>query len=120
MAAEPIASGLVWVRDELRGGGLSASIEPADVELPGVIVYPSVADFGRLDVDTYELTVDLVLVAAQVRALDALDELDAVLAVVRAKFPGIGPCRAVMVNLAAHSPDPLPGFQTSIVLSVQP
>lgn len=119
MAVQSLAEAVQWVVDALKGAGVTATVEAADADLPGVIVYPSLVDFDRLEADAYEMTVDLLLVASQLRALDALDQLEDLLAKVRLVFP-VTEARAIMVQLSSQSADQLPAFQCSILLSATP
>lgn len=110
-----LVNALVWARDQLDAAGINAAIEPADLNLPGVIVYPSA--FGwRLGPGPIEVEVELLLVAGQVRALDALDQLDDLAERVAAVLP-IGDLDAVMVNLSSQSADVLPALRTSCTLA---
>lgn len=107
-----LAAAVTWARDQLDGAGINAATEPADVNLPGVIVSPGVATW-RLGEDALEVELDLLLVARQVRALDALDQLDDLLEAVSAVLP-IGEVHAVMVSLTgSQAADPLPALRTS-------
>lgn len=120
MALGTLASSLLWAVDQLKAAGLNVAADPADVSLPGVIVYPNLVDYERLDADDYTLTLDLVMVASGGgRALDALDQLGGLLTQVRAILP-VGECRAITVALPSQSVDPLPALQATITLSVSP
>lgn len=107
------------VRDALTAAGISAACEAADVELPGVIIYPDVVAYERLDATTFRMDITLLLVAGQVRALHALAQLDELREQVAAVLP-VNELRAVMVQLSSQSPDVLPAFQTTIGLEVTP
>lgn len=119
MADGAVAGALVEVRDLLKAAGVNVAIEPADLVLPGVILYPSLLTFERLDSATFRMDVDLLFVAAQVRALDAIDQLDALIALVNQVLP-VRELRAVMIQLASLSPDELPAFQATVGLEVTP
>lgn len=119
MPTGSMAGALIQVRDAIRGIGINAAAEASDLELPGVIVYPSVVTFERMDADTFTMDTDLLFVASQVRALDAVDQLEAMISAVSAVLP-LRELRAVMIQLASQSPDELPAFQATITLEVTP
>lgn len=109
-----LVNAIVWARDQLVAADISAAIEPADLNLPGVIVYPQ--RFGwRLDAGEIEAEVELLLIARQVRALDALAQLDDLAERVAAVLP-VGEFDAVMVSLSSQSADVLPALRTTCTL----
>lgn len=105
------------VVDPVADTRLSVALDPADVSLPGVIVYPNTLDWSTLDGADYDLTVDLVLVAGAIGARDAVGQLDQLLAAVRSVFP-VPEARAVSLALPSHSPDPLPALQATVAFRI--
>lgn len=112
-----LAAAVVQVVDVIKGAGVNATTEAADLDLPGVVVYPDIVSYERLDATTYRLDVGLLFVAGQLRALDALDRLDDLVDKVATVLP-INELRAVMVRLSSQSADDLPAFQTTVSLAV--
>lgn len=100
--------------------GIPTALDPADLSIPGAVVYPSRVDYDTLSagVGGYELTVDLVLVAGDVPGLNALAQLDGLLGKLRGLW-AIDEARAVSVGpLVGQSPDPLPGLSVTVTLHV--
>lgn len=104
---------VVWARDQLVEAGINSAIEPADLNLPGVIVYPS--SFGWRLNDDVEAEIELLLVARSVRAGDALAQLDELAEAVAGVLP-IADLDAVMVVLTSQGADPLPALRTTCTL----
>lgn len=96
---------------------LSIALDPADVDVPGVVLYPNTMDWPTLDAAEYDLTVDLLLVAGAVPAADAIAQLDELLEAVRSVVP-VTEARAVSLNLPSHSPDPLPALQATVAFNI--
>lgn len=111
-----LVEAVTWARDQLTAAGINAAIEPADVDLPGVIVYPATMP-ARFGAGAVEIELDLLLIARQVRALDALDQLDALAELVAGVLP-IGELSAVMFRLSSQAADVLPAFRTTLTLQV--
>lgn len=114
-----IRDALASVAQALTDAGVKAVVDPADLTLPGAVVYPNAIDYDTLGAGDYQLTVDVVLVAGGIPTLPALDQLDGLLGTVRALW-AIGEARAVSITLTNLSPDPLPGLTTSITFNVSP
>lgn len=112
-----LADAVAQVVAELKAAGVNASQEASDLDLPGVVVYPDLVSYERLDATTYRLDVGLLFVAGQLRAPDALDLLDGLIDAVAAVLP-LNELRAVMVRLGSQSADDLPAFQTTVSLAV--
>jgi hypothetical protein len=101
----------------LDGSPVRVALDPADVELPGVVLYPNLLNWTTLDGVDYELSVDVLLVAGAVPARDAVGQLDELLAALRGVLP-ISEARAVSLNLPNHSADPLPALQATVTFSI--
>lgn len=98
---------------------VSASIEARDLVLPGILVTPGPIAFDRLDGQTVDLDVELLLVAGDTNPVTALDELTDLLLKLRA-YLGNAPSVAepMTVNLPSQSPDPLPALRCPIPLTL--
>lgn len=112
-----LAAALDQVVATIKAAGVSAAVEAADLDVPGVLVYPDRVDYDRLDATTYQIDVGLLFVAGQLRAPDALDALDALIDQVATVLP-LRELRAVMVRLSSQAADDLPAFQTTVSLAV--
>lgn len=76
--AAGLKAALQGVVDHLVAGGVAAASDPAEVNTPGVWVWPGIARPDRLD-GNGDLEVHLQLVAPDVSAPDALQLLDELL-----------------------------------------
>lgn len=114
-----LAAGIRWAAATLSAAGAPAVIDPADVQLPGVICYPATIEFEYLDQATFTLGVDLVFVASGASQADALDQLAALVSAARSVLP-ITELRAVTARLAGQSADPLPALVCTVTLQVTP
>lgn len=108
-----LAEAVQWFADQIVAAGATCSIDPADADLPGCVVYPATIDFDRLDGSILTLTVDVLLVAGGLRALDALDQIDELIAKVRQAFPTTE-FTAISAAIPSKSPDPLPAVRAQL------
>lgn len=109
-----LVAAVEWAVAELRAAEINATAEPADLNLPGVIVYPATVA-PRFGEGAIEVALDLLLIARQVRTLDALDQLDE-LAEAVAGVLEIGELSAIMYRLSSQSADVLPAFKTTVTV----
>lgn len=117
--APSMASAVRYLVDEIRALGVRAAADPAELpDLPGVLVYPSVADFSRFD-GTLELALDVILVASGVPSLAALDQLDELVSILGREIL-TGELRAVTLNLPSLTSggDPVPALMATVSLQV--
>ena len=99
--------------------GCSVVLDPRDLVLPGVLVTPGPIDFDRLGGTDVSGEIELWLVAGDTNPTTALDELTAMLLLLRGTdYP---PTRAepITITLRSQSPDPLPALRCLIPISYE-
>lgn len=102
---------------DLAGVGVKATSDPRRLALPGVLLYPTLIDFDRLDDNAATVPVDVLLIAKGLGTPQALDQLEALLAKVRQLWT-VPTVEMVTATLPSLAPDPLPAFRFTLTNQV--
>jgi len=101
----------------LTAAGLEVETNVQDLQVPGAWLTPAAIDYDRLGLDRYTGAWSLYLIANGNQPTDSLDDLSTMAERVRTVFPAFR-AEAVTVQLANHSPDPLPALLITIEMDV--
>lgn len=104
------------VATALKGAGLSATVDPRNLNLPGVLVAPATFDFERLSSSAWTLEADLYLVARDTGHGNALRSLGDMLDRLRDLWP-VPEAQAISIDLPNHGGS-LPALIVTITASV--
>lgn len=101
----------------LTAAGVEVETNVQDIQLPGGWLTPSALDYDRMGEGAYTGAWSLYLIASGNEPTDSLDDLSTMAGKVRDVFPAFR-AEAVTVQLANHSPEPLPALLITIEMDV--
>lgn len=107
---------ITWLADKLRAAGISACIDPADLNTPGVWIAPNAESLDRLD-STRTVTVDVYLVTGSAGVVHELRSLDTLTAAAR-RVVNLPTVTALQLTLPNHHVSGLPAYHAQLELEV--
>lgn len=107
------------VEAALNAAGISAALDPASMDLPGVWITPATIDYGLMDGSEYFATWDLYLIGPDLDAVNALDHLSDLAGQVRGVFgEAVTGAQAVTMTSPNLAADGLPALLITLEMKV--